>query len=62
MASQEDDSDAIGALTLVCTELHPCESLDEIVISMADIHNWDLPLILTHAVVKIRVNRSRSVI
>ncbi|XP_075510046.1 BTB/POZ domain-containing protein FBL11 isoform X1 [Primulina tabacum] len=61
MAPQEGDSDAIGALTLVCTELNPSESLDEILISTADIHNWDLPSILTHSVVKIRVNRSRLI-
>ncbi|XP_073155674.1 BTB/POZ domain-containing protein FBL11 isoform X2 [Henckelia pumila] len=61
MASMENDRDSIGALTLVCTELNSLGNLDEIVISTADIHNWDLPSIVTHDVVKIRVNRNRLI-
>ncbi|KZV26458.1 hypothetical protein F511_35675 [Dorcoceras hygrometricum] len=61
MASPEGDRDASSTATLVCTEMKQFENHDEIVISTEDIHNWDLPSILSHAVVKIRVDRKRLI-
>ncbi|KAL3646853.1 hypothetical protein CASFOL_009397 [Castilleja foliolosa] len=60
MASMGQDQFSDELVTLICSESN-CSDPDEIIISTAEISDWDLPSILAHKVLKVKSSPTRLI-